>query len=603
MGFVRRLGAGTAIFAGLFACSSYGDDPVVAPPANADAGPDAAIAPGPNDILYVSAATGDDARDGTVTSAALKTIGFALSRAKAIGAKEVHVCAGVYDESIVLDAPISLRGGYDCNTWQRPSGFGFPAFAGGQSETRLTRSGTTTDAITLTIANATVTRDTHVEGFTIEGPDQGVRGVAVKISTQASPSLHDVVVRGGHTKATNDSTGSVGIAIFEGASPEITKATISGGSGTTAESEGYGAVAVVIGDASPSLHDANINASDTPTISAGVVVSGAGKVMGTNALARLRVTTNASARLFAGIGSIGKDAEIEIKDCVVDTGVLNCTPDETPCLSAAISVAGAKKYVASGNRLAGGELNADRTNVGLTYGVFMTEVADALIVNNEISSGNERLKANVIGVGVGVAKSPQVRIVNNTIAIAPNDKATALSVIDHAIAAQVEGNLFVTTGNASGFFLDQCGEAKLGSLQWNAFVGFGDLAHIQRPGDCSGMFTAKSLKQLANGLPDTSLNGNVRVGPKEGCVEDNNACIGPATCSLTANCPGAILDGWTAPFRLGLVDPGWKLKPEVPCSVSKGVPSVLADATMDAFAIARTAPASIGAAENDTCAP
>jgi hypothetical protein len=62
-------------------------------------------------------ASAPDGGDGTIANP-LNSIVAALSRAKAVGAADIYICTGNYDESVVItnnEAGIDLHGGFDCN--------------------------------------------------------------------------------------------------------------------------------------------------------------------------------------------------------------------------------------------------------------------------------------------------------------------------------------------------------------------------------------------------------------------------------------------------------------------------------------------------------
>src|SRR5262249_30757361 len=75
--------------------------------------------PGP--VVYVSP-DGSDENDGCTTATPQRTIASALAFVKGAGAAhhEVHVCAGTYAErALAVDYPVSILGGFACNTWTR----------------------------------------------------------------------------------------------------------------------------------------------------------------------------------------------------------------------------------------------------------------------------------------------------------------------------------------------------------------------------------------------------------------------------------------------------------------------------------------------------
>lgn len=131
---------------------------------------------------------GDDTNPGTQAEP-LATIGKGIENAQAIGnGVDVYVAAGSYPETLTIVEGVSLLGGYH----EAPDGW-----------TRDVVANTTTiacsDFVCVTIPS-TVTRDTAVDGFTIEGmggdPSVGPGSVAVLID-RGSPTLsHDVVYGG-----------------------------------------------------------------------------------------------------------------------------------------------------------------------------------------------------------------------------------------------------------------------------------------------------------------------------------------------------------------------------------------------------------------------
>jgi hypothetical protein len=88
-----------------------------------DAG-DAGDAAGPS-IIFVSGQAGNDANAGTSPDRPLKTLGAAIGFASLGKIAEIHLCSGEYEISgLQLTSSLTIRGGYLCNQWQRPEGFG-----------------------------------------------------------------------------------------------------------------------------------------------------------------------------------------------------------------------------------------------------------------------------------------------------------------------------------------------------------------------------------------------------------------------------------------------------------------------------------------------
>jgi hypothetical protein len=83
----------------------------------------------PGTTLYVST-QGDDESDGLSPETPKKTIAAALHAARLDPAIEgIQVCGGSYaEDELLLDVPVSLRGGFDCASWMRSDDHGWPSF-------------------------------------------------------------------------------------------------------------------------------------------------------------------------------------------------------------------------------------------------------------------------------------------------------------------------------------------------------------------------------------------------------------------------------------------------------------------------------------------
>ena len=64
--------------------------------------------------LFVDPASGDDKNDGA-RATPLKTLGAAI--ATRTGKPRIYLCEGVAPESVKLNAPVSIFGGFRCNDW------------------------------------------------------------------------------------------------------------------------------------------------------------------------------------------------------------------------------------------------------------------------------------------------------------------------------------------------------------------------------------------------------------------------------------------------------------------------------------------------------
>ncbi|MEO8877874.1 MAG: hypothetical protein ABI461_19930, partial [Polyangiaceae bacterium] len=213
-------------------------------------------------LLYVSP-TGKDDATGCTTDAPLFTLTHALSIAKAQGnalVQEIHACKGTYKEpQISLDFKASLRGGYDCTSWKRTAGFGYPLF----DKTNLTEIDSTTPVgtsavTTLVVGGAAVDASVIVDGFAIRGSSVAATTVALGLGA-GSPTIKDDQLLGGGPIEASAPNASIGIQISGGGSPEITSCDVDGGSGQSmsTNASAAGSVGILIGadSGSPSIHD------------------------------------------------------------------------------------------------------------------------------------------------------------------------------------------------------------------------------------------------------------------------------------------------------------------------------------------------------------
>ncbi len=215
-------------------------------------------------IVYVSGATGDDARDGCTPKAAKKTITSALAfvETSALVGHEVHVCKGTYAENLVLKVPASLLGGYDCATWARVDGYGAPKFDP-VNETTLTGAAAPLAVEVLRIVSARITKAILVDGFTIRGnTSTPLRSVGVLVDEQAAPVLsNDKIDGGGGINSTafvpsGEGASSVGVAVRGDAYPEIVDDVITGGSGVSSSATipGNGSLGIEIAGTARGAH-------------------------------------------------------------------------------------------------------------------------------------------------------------------------------------------------------------------------------------------------------------------------------------------------------------------------------------------------------------
>jgi hypothetical protein len=102
------------------AAEGAADSTMPRPPAEGGSTSDASCG-----IVYVST-KGSDQSSGCSQGAPKATIASAISAVEmGAGGPEVHVCEGTYFETnLTVQSAVTIRGGYACDTWGRPTGFG-----------------------------------------------------------------------------------------------------------------------------------------------------------------------------------------------------------------------------------------------------------------------------------------------------------------------------------------------------------------------------------------------------------------------------------------------------------------------------------------------
>jgi len=231
---------------------------------------------------------GDPANPGT-QAAPLSTLGAGIENAAGLGVHAVCACAGEYVEDLTVAEGISLRGGYDCNTWTRDPTTHVTGVTGPSSDGLKIPSG--------------VTAATSLDGLTIRGAGGLFSDVSSALTvTDASPILKDLTVTDGvymraqtsyglHIRQTGGSPasptivngtyraqpspGGTGIAIFiEGASPTLTN-VVAYGAPTDAYPNGATAVGIRCTDCSgTTISHGGIVGGSATSMSAGIWASG-----------------------------------------------------------------------------------------------------------------------------------------------------------------------------------------------------------------------------------------------------------------------------------------------------------------------------------------
>lgn len=570
-----------------------------------DAGPDApdgtTNGPCAARILYVSP-LGDDKNDGCTQAAPKKTLAATLGYAAAakLGGYAIQMCAGTYREpALRLTMPISIRGGYDCQTWQRDANFGKAGAFETTSVTRIENGDYAAKKETFIVSGAAITKDVVLEGLTFVGADTGTVGsVALHIEEGATPVVTDSEILGGGTSS--PAIGSIGLLVGK-AAPEIKDCSIKGGSGTGV----VGSIGVLVNDGAGTIHDTTV----TTGTGRGTAQGGLGiHVDGTTSLVlgvskntiRLEnaISTDPLGHPAIGISLLGRSADVF--DNVVVGGQTRAEGASSSTIGIATSLGGTPNI--QRNRIYVGEIATPA--LASLVGVWI-ERTSALVANNVIHTGGGATLPSMNHMGVYVLDGRDVRVVGNTV-LAGIGQANAASRIGlFAQASQagtssglvVEANVFMGIGIAGtdvGIQRNTCRAETATSVSLNLFLAEG-AAYVEYAGvECkeatSYARVADMQQRLAAGA--TTAAGNQEVFP------------GGGLCSSLDECALKVFETFTRPGReAALVPNGYVLSKSVRCAIAQGGGAPLSEATRDVYGRPRTSPMSIGAAESDTCQP
>ena len=575
-------------------------------------------------VVYVSEETGDDTYNGCSPCSPKQSIGAALSALAELASGEelsgftVRVCSGVY-EGLSLQQPVSLEGGYDCTTWQRTPDYGYPTFDALNETTLVNPS---VQGATLVIDEAAVDADTHVDGFRIQGREDGnlYGTVALSISSGASPLISNNRITGG--SGVNEIFGSVGIWIEGDSSPEIELNSIDGGSGVGLS---VGSAALVVpGDASaPHIHDNQIDGGSGHALergSVGIYLASSGAltiernvVSGGSGLQDSPLQSGRSATAAVWLSGSGS---YTVSANHIDGGT--SADDSTMGLAVYSKASGEITIVR--NRIYGGELQAEDAQ---TRGIFIDGSQYVVIANNMIHGGRgfhyafgvfllnagfTKLAFNTVFAGVVDNLSPFINaavMLNASIGTTLRGNILSGWADEPAFGvystlceteypfAKFENNLvFGGPNGVLGFTNTSCISTQIGSMEMAETRINTCLADMPDPGPCE-----------ENG--GSSAKDNITI--KASCMSDTR-CLTEAACTLTDGSTSDCLTTVFSSFNAGdlgrteLFADGWLLAPGGVCDyVAYGVPAVTPE-DPDLFEHERTGDYySMGAHEFELC--
>ncbi|MFI5300762.1 MAG: hypothetical protein ACHREM_21985 [Polyangiales bacterium] len=570
--------------------------------------PDASVAC--TGILYVSAATGVDTASGCTPCLPKKSIAAAIAAAKAgSSAHEIRVCAGTYVEhALVLDAPISVRGGYDCTTWTRTATYGAPTFDGAH-ETIVQNADVSVSRVTLDVNGASVDATVAIDGVTIEGAASGTAGsIGVQIRGGATPVLTNDRLRGGGASntdaATNPWFASAAVFVTGGAGGELAKNDIDGGSGTTTVNANAGSAGIFAHyDAGTvSIHDNVIDGgtgSGVDWLSAGIFLWSSdgytvanGFPIANNIIRGGHQPVSTIGAALSGVRSTHAKAVDFIGNQVVGGASYGY----------ALDVSGNGPFRFVGNRLYGTDT---------TYGGGLNVSGDGVshtqveITNNLIHAGSKGGTA-LNTTAVDVEGSVALVMRHNTVALGKATEDGELMRLSTDDGATIENNVFVGAGYTEKLLTLVSCQATAGPVR-----AFRDNVVVNVGGPMLTYFSSVGAPCTPTTTMPTTLDGLVtELKTYASAVVQANlvlrtTCTSETGC-VTSPCAGAacLFTGWSASDvgYTALFAGGWPFTAQVPCVVSKSALDDTSTVPTDLFGLTRTAPPSMGAIEDDgTC--
>jgi hypothetical protein len=564
-------------------------------------------------IVYVSQASGDDSADGRDPKHPKKTIVSAVTEAATLGAgAEVHVCNGTYAEKqLSLTSDMRLMGSYDCTTWTRSAGFGFPVFDG-KNPTTITNGQITSQHATLTVIGSGVTHATTIDGFAIQGaPMYTEVTYGVDVQGSASPVVTNDVIAGGGGSTATGPNGSVGVRIGGSSSAELAFCAVGGGTGTGA----IGSLGVLLASTGlPSAHDdvvtggtGSTNGMTPSTAAVGVEIGSS--LDSTRPLATVLVTGSDKG------GASGTTVGVLVAGSGVNAGVLGCeiqggTGTGSGATSIGVEVATTGTVVLDADRIFGGSRSAMPSQ---TFGVAVVGAGGFTLQNSEVHAGTVPAALNSYAVGVALTAVNAPQLLFDTI-YTGSSAGTDVVINTGVTGTRISDDILFGSDSAlssTGVSSAACGMAPMANLDHTAFVNL------------TTMYTCGSPPASVDsvGALSTALGGSVASGDVE--VENSTLCTGAAWCVTDNSCPSTLVtpcmtsllgttwsatdDGVAGMFFAKAADGGtaaggWALEPSSKCALTRGAITI-SGITTDMFGTARSGSPTMGAVEYTSTTP
>jgi hypothetical protein len=579
--------------------STPGDDGGGSTPDGGDSGDDVC------DAIYVSAAHGSSDGDGC-RNHPLADIGSAITRQIA-STREIHVCKGRYQED-TLGAKGIIRGGYDCESWQRTATYGHPTFDRVNETVVINQQRTPV----VWLGGGVVILD----GLTITAqPMLGEQQLSSTVDLSHGQTVIDDCIIEGMSASTTFRSRSVAVFIHDDADVELTHDRIAGGGGQPSTGvlvDGTSVGRVHIHD---NVIDGGTGVDESWVGAMGVEVDGndltldSGTALEHNYIYGGHGNQNISHGAVAGLGIlVYSGGHTDVVGNVIDGGHGEAQNGTLGILR----VGGASGTLrVRANRVSGGHMDHASVPVfGMRlYGVGPLEVDDNMILAD---GGDSSAGAR----GISLAETAaSVAIRHNTIFVTGAANNAAVWLEFNARRVSLDNNILAGTASSGSAALvaDDCPDVgALQAMRNNLNAGMPLLRYGQTTGDCvagdSFVRDDWAETELESRCPPTGgsdsctrmggtrVSQNVTVAPL--CGQDQG-CIVRRGCQDPADCGRALfVDGKLGDEALLLAD-GWRLTTGIPCAVAESSLDLRADVKYDLYGTQRPDKPSMGAFQVD----
>jgi hypothetical protein len=362
----------------------------------------------PIGVIYVSAA-GDDANDGLTQSAPKKTIAAAIADAAVRPeVTEIRVCEGQYLEfDLDLAIPASLLGGFECASWERSKGYGYPTFDA-MHETIVENGDALSTSNTLRVRGASLGREVRIDGLTVLGAPKSPDGSAgLVLRDGAGVTVSNNRIDGGAAEIV-----SYGMIIDERASPHVFHNEIDGGTGAVSGSIG---LLVSSPDAGSPCIEENVIGGGAgmaeTAASQGLVILDANLKDAPGCPVRGNTIDGGSGTAKEGAHSVGVhvtgSSVVDLVDNAIDGG------SGTGEISGPVGVfiAGSASVHVDSNRVFAGR----HSMAGGAYAVIANAGTSVVITNNFISGGRAEGEGIKGAVGILLSGCTSASVQHNTV--------------------------------------------------------------------------------------------------------------------------------------------------------------------------------------------